>query len=131
MSEENVEIVRALIDAFNRGDWDSALRDMAPGFEFDNSRAAAPDRGVYGRDQMRGHFVRMADPWESLWIEPHEFIAAGAYVVVPWTLHAVGRDGIKVRARPTFTFTIRDGALERMCMYQEREEALEAAGLAE
>jgi len=52
-------------------------------------------------------------------------------VVVPWTFHAMGRDGIEVPARPTWTLTIRDGAIERICMYQEREDALEAAGLTE
>ena len=51
--------------------------------------------------------------------------------MVPWTFHGVGRDGIEVQARPTWTFTVRDGAVERMCMYQEREEALEAARLEE
>jgi hypothetical protein len=52
-------------------------------------------------------------------------------VIVPWTLHAVGHDGIEVEARATWMFTIRDGSLQRVCMYQEREEALEAAGLSE
>ena len=27
MSQENVEIVRASIDAWNRGDWDATLKD--------------------------------------------------------------------------------------------------------
>jgi SnoaL-like domain len=69
--------------------------------------------------------------FESSRIEPHEFIEAGEHVVVPWTFHAVGRDGLEVQARLTWLFTIRDGAIQRACMYQERSEALEAAGLSE
>ena len=69
--------------------------------------------------------------WESSRIEPHEFIEAGEHVAVPWTLRATGRDGIEVRARVTWTFTIRDGAIQRICMYQERQEALETLGLSE
>ena len=35
MSQENVEIVKAAIDAANRQDWDAVFQDMAPGFELD------------------------------------------------------------------------------------------------
>jgi ketosteroid isomerase-like protein len=129
MSQENVEIVRTAIDAYNRRDWESVLKDAAPDFEFDLSRAVGPQHGVYGRDQMQGFWTEFAENWESVRIEPHEFIERGEHVVVPWTLHALGRDGIEVQARVTWTCTIRDGALARVCMYQERQEALEAAGL--
>ena len=30
MSEENVEIIRAVVAAFNRGDWDAALSTRPP-----------------------------------------------------------------------------------------------------
>ena len=52
-------------------------------------------------------------------------------MVVPGTGHMVGRDGIEVEARVTFVWTIRDGAIERITMYQERQDALEALGLSE
>ena len=97
----------------------------------DLSRAAGPFHGVYTLDQIRGVWGDLVETWESFRIEPHEYIEAGPHVVVPWTFHAMGRDGIEVRARPTWALTIRDGAIERICMYQEREDALEAAGLTE
>ena len=133
MSQENVEIVRAALDAFNRADWESVLKDAAPNVEFDLSRAHNPDlAGVYGEpgqvQRVLGEFVQN---WDSVRIEPHEFIEVGDHVVVPWTAHAVGRDGIELVARVTWTFTIREGAIQRFCMYQEREEALEAVGLRE
>jgi uncharacterized protein len=131
MSQENVEIVRAAIDAWNRGDWDAVLKDTAPDFEFDLSRAVGPDHGVYGPEELRGLWAELADTWESVRIEPEEFIEAGDHVVVPVTWHTAGRDGIEVRARPAWTITIRDGTIVRFCMYQELEEALEAAGLQE
>ena len=46
MSQENVEIVKAWYDAFNRDDWDSMVKDAAPGFVVDFSRALGPWRGV-------------------------------------------------------------------------------------
>jgi ketosteroid isomerase-like protein len=131
MSQENVEIVRAAIAEFNRGDLDAALGYAAPDVEYDLSRAVGPVSGVYTLNQVRGVVDDLVGIWESSRIEPHEFIEAGEHVVVPWTFHAAGRDGIEVQARTTWTFTIRDGAIARIAMYQERQEALEAAGLSE
>jgi ketosteroid isomerase-like protein len=74
-------------------------------------------------------FAEMRALFESSWIEIDEAIPVGDHVVVPHTTHARGRDGIEVKARTTWLFTIRDGKIERVCLYQERQEALEAAGL--
>ena len=131
MSQENVEIVKAAIDAVNRGDLDAAFQDAAPGFEYDASRAVGPDRGIYGLDQARRNWEEFAASWESFRSEPHEFIEVGDHVVVPGTGHLVGRDGIEVETRVTFVWTIRNGAIERVTMYQERQDALEDLGLSE
>jgi ketosteroid isomerase-like protein len=129
MSQENVELVRAWIDALNRGEVDAVLKDATPDFELDFSRAIGPQRGVFGLTEVGGIWDYFTDAFESVRIEPHEFIDAGECVIVPWTAHMVGRDGIQVQARTTWTWTIREGAAKRLCMYQERDEALEAAGL--
>jgi ketosteroid isomerase-like protein len=129
MSQASVEIVKAAIDAFNREDWDAAFQDAASGFELDMSRAVGPLYGVFRLDQVRGVLVEFREHWESVWIEPHELTYAGDLVVVPYTLHVRGREGIEVVSRPTTVWTIRDGAIERISMYQERQDALEALGL--
>ncbi len=54
MSQENVEIIKAMIEAINRADWDAVFQDAAPGFEFDLSRAEGPVHGVFTLDQVRG-----------------------------------------------------------------------------
>jgi ketosteroid isomerase-like protein len=131
MSQENVELVRAAIDAANREDWDAAFKDVAPGFEVDLSRAVGPWRGVVGVGQLRRILAEFQGYWDSVRIEPHEFIEAGDLVVVPWTMHTKGRDGIEAVARVAFVWTIRDGAIERVSMHQDRRDALEAAGLSE
>lgn len=131
MSRENVEIVRAGIDALNRGDIDAALEDAAPDFEFDLSRSIGPQRGVYGRQQMLKVLSGLREGWESVRTEPHEFIEVGEHVVVPLTAHMVGRAGIEVEARTTWTWTIRGGVVVRITLYQERHEALQAAGISE
>jgi ketosteroid isomerase-like protein len=78
MSQENVEIVRAGIDAYNRGDLEAALKDAAPDFEFDLTRALGRQHGVYRRDQMPRFWSEFSESWESQRIDPYEFIEVGA-----------------------------------------------------
>ena len=129
MSQGNVELVKAAVEAWNRGDWDAMLQDTAPDFELDLSRAIGPHRGVYNVDQVRRVLEEFTESWESFRVEPHEFIEVGDLVVEPQTAHLRGRDGIEASATVTFVWTIRDGAIERVSMYQERHDALEAASL--
>jgi ketosteroid isomerase-like protein len=131
MSEENVEIVRAAYDAYNRGDLDAALKDAAPECELDWTRAVGPQRGVYRLDQIRAFLIDFLETFESNRVVPDEFIEAGEQVVVPQTGYLRGRDGIEVTARIALVWTFRDGAIVRICLYQQKQEALEAAGLRE
>ena len=131
MSQENVEIVRAAIDAFNRGDVEATFKDVSPEFEFDQTRAVGIDRGVYDLEGFRSLLASFTDNWESVTLGADELIDAGEHVAMPFTNVARGRDGIEVQARGIWVWTIRDGSIVRVCLYQERQEALEAAGLSE
>ena len=127
-----MEIVRAAWEALNRGDIDASFKHAAPDCEFDVSRAFGPMHGTYyGLDQIRQAFEEFFEPWESFRTELDEFIDAGGDVVASVTGYFRGRDGIEVRTRTAFVWTIRDGAIAHVCFYQERQEALEAAGLRE
>ncbi len=61
----------------------------------------------------------------------HGFTAAGSEVVVPNTGHMRGRQRIEVVARSTLMFAVEQGRITRLRLFQERAEALEAAGLSE
>src|SRR4029453_422498 len=115
MSQENVEIVRASIDAWNRRDWDAALKDAAPNFTFDFSRSMGPGRGIYSLDQMGEYFRELAEAGESVRPEAGEMVEASDRVVMPNTVHARGRDGIEVQAHSAWVWTIRDGKLAHLC----------------
>jgi ketosteroid isomerase-like protein len=129
MSQENVEIARAALDALNRGDLDAMVKDASPGFEFDFSRSVGPQSGVFRRDQLPGLFREFDEAWTSVRREADEFIEAGEQVVTPLTSHHRGRDGIELQARIAIVWTFRDGFLTHLTFYQERDEALEVAGL--
>jgi ketosteroid isomerase-like protein len=131
MSRENIEIVRAGLDAFNRRDLEGLLEHAAPDFVWDMSRAIGPQRGVYRLAEFRSWVEDMWATFELHRFEAHEFIEAGEHVVVPVTAHAKGRDGVEATADTASVYTFRDGAVTRIAMYQGRQEALEAVGLRE
>lgn len=128
-------MIRAAIEAWNRGAWDEALKDAAPGFELDNSSNAGEWRGVHrGPDQAKRMWEAFLEPWESIRIEVSEFIEADEGVVVTrQKAHFVGRDGIELPGptRSGWLWTIRDGKLAHLAIYNDLDEALEAAGLSE
>ena len=93
MSQENVEIVSAAIEAFNRRDFDALSGFLAPDAELDWSRATGPLQGVFGRDQVRSFWDEFVGTWESVRIEPDEFIQAREQVVVPVTGTCGGATG--------------------------------------
>ena len=124
-------MVKAIVDAFNRRDWDAGFHAAAPGFELDFSRARGPYRGVYKLDQARRFVEDFIATFESVGLAADELIDAGEHVILLGTIHFRGRDGIEATVSAKQLWTIRDGAVERFAMYQERHEALEAAGLSE
>jgi ketosteroid isomerase-like protein len=132
MSQENVEVVRRAIDAFNRRDLDASLRDVDAEIEVDWSRSRGVEAGVYcGHEAVRSFWATFIDTFDQVTITPDEFIECGEHVVVPNRGLASGRGGIEVPARSVAVVTLRHGRIVRWCLYQDKAEALEAVGLAE
>ena len=121
-------LVTRVVDALNERDWDGVLADLPPDFEYDLTRTASPLRGVYRRDQIRRVMDEFIGSWETVRYEPREFIAAGDSLVVPFTTYFRGRDGIEVQSEATWLWSFRGEALTRLVLFQERDEALAAAG---
>jgi ketosteroid isomerase-like protein len=132
MSEENVEIVRRHNEAWNRRDLTAWLGSFGSGAEVDWSRSRGPLKGVYrGYGELEVFWDAFHSTFEDVHVEFHAFTEAGSDVVVPNTSHIRGRQGIEVVARSNFVFTVENGQITRLRMFQERAEALEAAGLSE
>ena len=130
MSQENIESIRAGMIAWNRGDWDEALKEAAPDIVLDNSSNAGEWRGVHGGpEQVKRMWEKFVEPWESVRFEVDEFIDAGEHVVTRQTATFRGRDGIQVGVHTAWCRTFHDGALTRLVASNELEDALQAAGL--
>jgi ketosteroid isomerase-like protein len=132
MSQENVEIVRAVYGAGDRGDLNAALSYLHPEIEF-HTYAHAPQAGVYrGKEAVQKYNEDLFGQFESLRIEIEALIDAGDRVVVVSTQHAVPKGGEQeIEVHMVEVWTIRDDLLAERHSYATREEALEAAGLSE
>jgi ketosteroid isomerase-like protein len=132
MSEENVETVRRQNEAFNRRDLKAWVASYHRDAEIDWSRAEGPVNGVYrGHRELEGFCDAFWSTFDDVRVEMHSFTEVGSEVVVPNTVHIRGRQGIEVYARSTFVFTVQNGQITRLRMFQAQAEALEAAGVRE
>ena len=133
MSQENVEIVKAVFAAIDRGDWDAVLSYAAPTCRYDTTRELNEWRGVYETpERVRRGLEGFYGMWESWRTEIDEMVEVGEDTVVArGTGYLRGREDIEVTARNNYVLTFRDGALTELTSYPEWKEDLEAAGLRE
>ena len=132
MSQENVELVRRGVETWNRRDLTTWLALFSSDAEIDWSRARGPLKGVYrGPGELETLWNEWFFTFEKAEIETHGFTGAGSEVVVSNTSHFRGRQGVEVSASSTWVFTVENGQITCLRLFQKRAEALEAAGLSE
>jgi ketosteroid isomerase-like protein len=132
MPQENVEIVRRSIEAWNERDLTAWTASLHPDAEIDWSRSRAPFKDVYrGRDGAKIFWDVFWSTFEDVQVETHGFTEVGSEVLVPNTVHMRGREGIEVIARTALVFWIENGHIIRLRLFQEQADALEAAELSE
>jgi ketosteroid isomerase-like protein len=133
MSQENIEIVRAITEAINRGDLDQALEAAHEQLEADWSNSIAPHGGVYrGRERVREAFEAFLEAWEEFRWDLQEIIEVDeARVIVVNRVRGRGRgSGVEVDATGAQLWTITGGEIRSVKLYQSKADALEAVGLA-
>ena len=133
MSQENVEIAKLSVDAWNRGDMDEVFALLDPHVRW-TTAADEPDPQTYvGHEGVRQLIASLLDIWdEGFTLKAQEFIALGDVVVVPFSAHVAGRgSGVALEAEETHVFTIHDSKIVCVREYRTRDEALKAVGLAE
>jgi len=129
MLSENAEVVRGMLDAWNRRDAEAALGFLSEAAVEDWSRSIGPMQGVFdGHAEIREHWRLFWDVFESIRLLPEEFIDAGDRVVVPHLVEARSRGGVATRARGALVYELEDGRLTRSTIYQDRADALAAVG---
>jgi ketosteroid isomerase-like protein len=132
MSQENVEIVRLMNGAFNRGDLEAAFGFYEPAAVW-HSRPDEPDTGDYhGLDAIRQMAAMWVDMFDQFEFDLEDYLDAGDCVVTSGWLCGRGREsGAEVRERYAWVVRMRDCKLAEIWEYRDRAEALQAVGLSE
>jgi ketosteroid isomerase-like protein len=130
MSQENVEVVRRINEQL------LATGELALDLMHEDVKVLdydAPDQTEY-----RGHggVAQWLEEWGAAWdawsYEPEHYIDAGDVVVMFTRTRAKGRaSGVELDREEGVVFKLRDGKIADIAYYNDRDQALEAAGLSE
>src|SRR5688572_9390712 len=135
MSEENIEqALRKGYDAWNRRDFDAAVAIADPGIEWTmvgGTRFPGTEGTYEGHDGVREFWRVFIEPWEEFRIEIEETRSEGDLVVAFVRFHARAREGLELEAPFVHLAEFRHRQVIRFRSFDNREEALEAAGLSE
>jgi ketosteroid isomerase-like protein len=137
MSQENVEIVRTLLQGFARRDHERAFDLYDPNIEWDASKTEGINSdiaGVYhGHEGVRAYWRGWLSAWRDLDFELQDVLDAGDEVVAlihkqrQWGRHS----GIETKMPPyALVFTINNGKVVRWRSFPDQRSALDAVGLA-
>jgi ketosteroid isomerase-like protein len=131
MSQENVEVVRRMWEAFLGDDPLRGLSLCDPDIEWDGTNL--PDGKIArGPAAIVDHLMRWAEMWDDWTMEAERFIDAGGDQVV-LVFRETGRSesGLQMDERHAELYTVRDGKVVHRKGFSGPAEALEAAGLEE
>ena len=133
MSQENVEIVRAMNEAYLRGDIEAALEVLDEEIEWRGTRGGLDEHAVArGKEEVVKSFADNLATWETLKLDYERYLDAGDQVVV--FVHEVARgrqSGVETETDTAVVFTLQSGRVIRARAYMDRAEALETAGISD
>jgi ketosteroid isomerase-like protein len=134
VSQENVEIVRGIYDAFARRDGAMPFKHYAPGIEWEGKDAVVVGSpAVYhGHEGVYAMFHDLLQAFREFEFQPLKWMPVGDHVVVTVHEHAVGRtSGAVVDRIHQPVWTLRSGMVTRVRIFLDHDEALKAVGLEE
>ena len=132
MSPENVEIVRAIYEAFNRRDWDALFGDADPGTAFIYHNVGTDAGTRRGREEVVAFAEEYGGAFDKLIWEPEEFFDREDRVVAIVSVRSRPPGGdVDLVVRNGHLWTIHGGVVLSMESFPTPESALEASGLSE
>jgi ketosteroid isomerase-like protein len=131
MSQENVEIVRRLIDAHVKGDADTAASLMDPMVVLDTSRVSEIVGDAQGRDEVVGAVRNYRGAFTEYDFEVEKLNDLGSGVILGVAEESgVGKaSGAEVKRTYYVLYTVIDQLVARMTHFPSEDEALKAVGL--
>jgi ketosteroid isomerase-like protein len=127
----NKEIVTRGYETFNAGEIEASLALFDPDIEWHTYIVPGPGGGVYhGHDGVRELWSEAKRVFGGFKNIPERLFDAGDRVVAFIRIEGVGaKSGVAVQARIAHVHTLRDGKVIRVESFEDRDEALQAAGI--
>jgi ketosteroid isomerase-like protein len=133
MSQENVELVKVLMDAVNRRDIDTFSAVTTADFEWFPVFAARVEGDVYrGREGIEAFLGEVDETWEEFRPVPEEYRDLGDRVLGLGRLRTRGRaSGAPSDSPWGGVYDLREGKVSRIRTFLDHDEALRAADVTE
>jgi ketosteroid isomerase-like protein len=132
MSQEDVEAMRAAMEAFNRRDGAAFDVLLAGGAEIVPVRAAIEGTIYRGPNAGSQYCEAVDESWQGLRWEVEDVRTGEGWVLALGRIRGGGRgSGAGIDARAGWIAQFRDGLITNFHTYADRTEALEAVGLSE
>jgi uncharacterized protein len=132
MSRENVEIVRRLFEAFDRGEISQLLASLTDDCEWRPPSYAVDGVSYLGPDGYRTWYEGLKESWSSVRLTPTVSDAGNRHVVAEVAAEFIGlASGTPVKQRFWMAYRLDGGKVARMEAFASEAEALEAVGLRE
>ena len=131
MSEENVEVFRAVFETWNAGDMDGFCELYDPDVVM-RAPEGWPERGpFFGREAVMRQWHQYRETWDTDTVEPiSDFVEVGDRVIVRQVAQFENR-GPETHLELTNVVTLRKGRIIYQEFFWDHVEALETLGLSE
>ena len=129
MPRENVEVMRRIVEAAGRQDYQAVLADLDPQVEIDDTDIPEST----GTDSFLEWLARWDQVWESWHVEDLEVREAGEdQAIALFTMVAKGKgSGVELTRLDALVASFRGGKAVKLGYYNDQAQALEAVGLRE
>ena len=129
-----VRLLRQGYATANRRDFDVTVRGYDPGWEYRPGQVGIPDSDpvYYGHDGFHKFWRQMLEAFDDIRIDPKEILDLGDLVLVTIQMRGHGTgSGVSIDQQLFQLMTFRRGLIVRQVDFEDRAQALEAAGLSE
>jgi hypothetical protein len=133
MSQENVELHRRAVEAYNAHDVEALIAISDPSIEGHSVFAAVGGAVYHGHDGLRRFYAEVTDTWgDETRMEPEAYFDLGENTLLFQVLHGHGKQsGAEVAMPVAQVARWRDGLCVHFKGYGQREDALSDLGVAE
>lgn len=129
MSQDNVETIRLMYDAYARGDLELSLSLLDPEIEFSQPEGEPGGGTYFGHEGVARAFASWTGVWDDYRVEVQELTDLGEHVLARTCHHGRGKaSGVTVERQIFQLWTVRHDRVVRARMYYDEADALEAAG---